>query len=276
MKQRRALILYATMTKNTEKIANAFQDAFKAYNWDVTMFKMAANADWLGMQDKLYFDDYDVICLGSPIVAGSPLQIVIKALSLGGGGGLESVLQKQIDEKRTDSFMDVGDALPTFRWRRNEPPYMGVLNPADSRPLGVVFTTYGGGFYGSGECLATLETLKLYLNLNSVDVVGKFACCGRETGPAGYAPGVKPKAGFVPGKKLDDLPDADVCDAVKYKLGDGSEVYGSYFFHYGITSKPGPRDEMKAKALICDLVEDYFLSHDGRRKIVGSEYISIS
>ena len=28
MKQRRALILYATMTKNTEKVANWFQETF--------------------------------------------------------------------------------------------------------------------------------------------------------------------------------------------------------------------------------------------------------
>ena len=32
MKQRRALILYATMTKNTEKVANWFQETFEYYN----------------------------------------------------------------------------------------------------------------------------------------------------------------------------------------------------------------------------------------------------
>lgn len=49
-------------------------------------------------------------------------------------------------------------------------PYAGVLNKGDSRPLGIVFSTYGGGLYGSSECLPVLETLKLYLNLYSVDV----------------------------------------------------------------------------------------------------------
>ena len=33
---------------------------------------------------------------------------------------------------------------------------------------------------------------------------------------------------------------------------------------------------MKAKALIADLVEDYFYSWDGKRKTPGSQYISIS
>jgi flavodoxin len=82
----KALIIYATMTRNTEKIATWFKETFEHYNFETTMFRMRAKADWKGMQDKLYFDDYDVVCLGSPIVAGSPLMIVTKALSLGGGG----------------------------------------------------------------------------------------------------------------------------------------------------------------------------------------------
>lgn len=60
-------------------------------------------------------------------------------------------------------------------------------------PLGVVFTTYGGGFYGSNEASATLELLKLYLEVQNVTVVGKFACCGKETGPAGLRDGEIPK-----------------------------------------------------------------------------------
>ena len=54
----KALILYATMTGNTEKIATWFKESFKHYNFDVTMFKMVTNANWEGMQEKLYFDDY--------------------------------------------------------------------------------------------------------------------------------------------------------------------------------------------------------------------------
>lgn len=36
---------------------------------------------WEELQDKLYFDDYDVVCLGSPIVAGYPLTIIDKLFS---------------------------------------------------------------------------------------------------------------------------------------------------------------------------------------------------
>lgn len=274
MKKRRVLILYATMTKNTEKIATWFKETFEYYNWDVTFFRMASNADWQGMQEKLYFDDYDVVCLGSPIVAGAPLQIVMKTMSLGGGGALEKEVQDKIDAKESDAA--AAPAKPAVTWRRNRAPYPGVLCKTDSRPLGIVFTTYGGGFYGSGECMATLETLKLYLTVNNVDVVGKFACGGRETGPAGYPLGEKPRAQFIPGKKDKELPYADVCDPVTYIMSDGTEKPGSYFFHYDLDSKPGEREEKKARAFAADFIEDFFMTYDGDRRIAISEIISIS
>ena len=62
----------------------------------------------------------------------------------------------------------------------------------------------------------------------------------------------------------------------EYIDADGNVHIGSFFFHTHMNSKPGPRDEAKAKALIADIVEDYFFSYDGERKRVGSQYISIS
>ena len=61
-----------------------------------------------------------------------------------------------------------------------------------------------------------------------------------------------------------------------YYDADGNKHIGSYFFHTHMEQKPSPRDEMKAKALISDLVEDYFYSWNGERKPAGSQYISIS
>lgn len=271
----KALILYATMTKNTEKIATWFKESFEHYNFGVTMFKMAANADWKGMQEKLYFDNYDVVCLGSPIVAGSPLMIVTKALSLGGGGVLEKSIGTPAPGSPEQSSQPVGEPPPSLAiWRRKSVPYMGVLPKNEYQPLGVVFTTYGGGFYGSDECIATLELLKLYLELNDVKVIGKFACCGREHGPAGLADGALPKPADP---AIDEATRAAIFREPKtYQDVDGNTHIGSFFFHTHMNSKPGLRDEAKAKALIADIVEDYFFSADGERKRVGSQYISIS
>ena len=138
-----------------------------------------------------------------------------------------------------------------------------------------MFTTYGGGFYGTNEAEANLTTLRQYLNLNNVDVIGRFSCAGKETGPAGYPVGVKPKANFIPGHR-NDGPDADVCDAVMYRMGDGTLRPGSYFFHYDCDSKPGKREEAKARAFISDIVEDYFMTYDGVPNPPYSEIWSLS
>lgn len=274
MKKRRALIMYATMTKNTEKVANWFKETFERYNWDVTYIRIKNNMDWFPWAGQTYFDDYDVVCLGSPIVGGGPLQAILKAFSFGGGGDLEKSVQQKLDSKEKDASMPAVAAGGTFRKERAA--YPGIYNKNCSRPYGIVFSTYGGGFYGARECNGTLAMLELYLRNYDCDIVGKFACGGKETGPAGYDPGVKPKADFIPGPKGKEAPDADVCDAVIYEMADGTKMPGSYFFHYNCNAKPGPREEAKARAFIEDIVEDYFMTYDGEPFPPFSQVISIS
>lgn len=237
------------------------------------------------MQPNVYFDDYDVVCLGSPIVAGYPLKIVSKHFSLGAHSGLEEQTAANVEKGGSFSLPPMppaggdGDApkpkqnASELIWRRsgNRGPYPGAIYFNQYKPLGIVFTTYGGGFYGSDEATATLEILKMYLQLNNVSVIGRFACCGKEFGPAGLGPGVKPM--FNHDEEGNDLP---ISDAETYKMADGTEFAGSYFFHARMWDKPGPRDEAKAKALVADIVEDYFCSFNGERNMVGSQYISIS
>lgn len=274
MKPRRALILYATMTRNTEKVASWFKETLDQYGWETYMVRIMANTNWAELQEHLYFDDYDLVLLGSPIVGGAPLQPVIKALSFGAGGALEKDVQKNLDDKKADAAAPA--AKPGgAQWRRTHAPSPGMPNHSGPRPYGIAFTTYGGGFYGPNEAEAVLATLKQYLNLNNVDVIGRFSCAGKETGPAGYPVGVKPKADFVPGKR-NDGPDADVCDAVMYQMADGSLRPGSYFFHYDCESKPGPREEAKARAFMSDVIEDYFMTFDGTPNPPYSEILSLS
>ena len=48
--KRRALILYATMTKNTERIALAMKESFEYYNWECNCFRLKKSNDWAAMQ----------------------------------------------------------------------------------------------------------------------------------------------------------------------------------------------------------------------------------
>lgn len=285
-KRMRALILYATMTKNTEKIAVAMKETFEYYRWEVTLFRMTMKKeDWAGRQEDLYFDDYDVVCLGSPIVAGYPITVVNKVFSLGAGGQLEQNVQKQVDGgagfkmnsdtmKGPASGMDekkpgAGGPPPRTigaQWRRRQCAYPGGPTADNYQPVGVVFTTYGGGFYGSNECRTTLAALKMFLEMNNVSVIGQFACCGREFGPAGLKEHEKPRL-VVPG---------EIQDPAEYETADGKTITGSYFYHARPWDHPLDRDIQKARFLISDIVEDVFLTYNGKRAQVCSEYISIS
>lgn len=281
----KALIIYSSITGNTEKVANWFRETFEHYCMEVTMVKIKNRMDWSQYAGKTYFEDFDVVCIGSPIIAGAPTSAMIKLFSPGGGSDLEKNVTANAEAgksfnaggagfpKGMDPDKGEGSMMPMDgpQWSRPDYTaghyvYAGGMKPQGLyQPLGIAFTTYGGGESGSNECLPVLATLELYLRSRNCIPVGKFACCGMEFGPAGIKDGEKPMVfgGDIPAPKV-------------YFDADGNKHIGSYFFHTHMEQKPSPRDEMKAKALIADLVEDYFYSWNGERKPAGSQYISIS
>jgi hypothetical protein len=296
----KALILYSTITKNTEKVANWFRETFEHYCMKTTMIRVTNNINWENYRGQLYFEDYDVVCMGSPIIGGSPMKCMLKHFSAGAASSLEDRVTKNFETGLGFNAGGAGgfapgavrdgsegpmaldgpppgllpgpggpDGPPPMResvWHRPGMEIMpypgGPLKQEGYKPLGIVFTTYGGGFAGSDECLPVLALLKLYLEQLGAKVIGKFACCGREFGPAGLDDGVTPL-------QVKDPP-------VSYKDADGNYHAGSFFFHCHANSKPGPREEAKAKAFIADIVEDHFYTSDGKRRNLSSEYISIS
>lgn len=205
----KALIIYSSITGNTDKVANWFRESFEHYCMEVTMVRVKNKMDWSQYAGKTYFEDFDVVCLGSPIIAGAPTTAMIKLFSPGGGSDLEKNVTANAEAGK--GFNDGGAGFPkgarsyerggrTGYARRSAGEYAPVAAyGADPRPLqlcrwdaapgrvsalGIAFTTYGGGESGSNECLATLATLELYLRSRNCIPVGKFACCGFEFGPA--------------------------------------------------------------------------------------------
>lgn len=296
--KKKALILYASITKNTEKVATWFKETFEHYGMDVTMIKVLNGTRWLeGVRDKLYFDDYDVVCLGSPIIGGSPMKCMLTHFSAGAASSLEDNVAKNAEKGlgfnaggaggfKEGEVGPGGPGMPPpppgggpgmpppppdgkggppnmIRWRREEVmQYPGGPHiPGAYHPIGIAFTTYGGGFCGPSECLPVLELLKLYLEDKGAKVIGRFACPGKEFGPAGLDDGVPPMQIHEP--------------PVYYKDADGNYHAGAYFHHCHNNSNPNARHEAQAKAFIASIVEDHFYTSDGKRRELGSEYVSI-
>ncbi|MCD7844543.1 MAG: hypothetical protein LUG57_01530 [Oscillospiraceae bacterium] len=71
--KKKVLILYATITKNTATVAEWFKETFEHYGMDVHMVRVLNGDRWLKENEgKLYFEDYDVVCMGSPLSAAAP------------------------------------------------------------------------------------------------------------------------------------------------------------------------------------------------------------
>ena len=293
----KALILYASITKNTEKVATWFKETFEHYGMEVTMIRVLNGKRWLeGNEDKLYFDDYDVVCLGSPIIGGSPMKCMLTHFSAGAASSLEDNVAKNAEkglgfnaggaggfaagEVKDGPGMPPpppggGPGMPPpppggpggppdmIAWRRE--PVMtypgGPHKPGMYKPLGIAFTTYGGGFCGPSECLPVLELLKLYLEDTGAKVIGRFACPGKEFGPAGLDDGETPMQIHEP--------------PVYYKDADGKYHAGGFFHHCSNNHNPAPRHEAQARAFIAGIVEDHFYTSDGKRREAESEYVSI-
>lgn len=283
--RKKAMIIYNSMTGNTHKVATWFKETFEHYDWEVTMVRLKNNMDWEPFFGKVYFEDYDVICLGAPIIGGCPPKAILNTFSAGAASSLEDGVAKNAAEGKKFNEGGAGgpagaDVKGGFKltpemeqkirimniWHRPEfhRPNSYPGGPADRnqfRPVGIVFTTYGGGFKGSDEALPVLELLKLYLEDKGAQVIGKFSCCGKEFGPAGLDDGVLPN-------NIKEAP-------VFYKDADNKYHAGGFFFHCHANSKPGPREEARARGFIADIVEDHFYTASGERRQLWSEFLSI-
>lgn len=198
MSKRKALVLYGSITGNTALVAEEFGKVCAENGFETDVVKIDPRRDW--DKDPLFVEEYDLVCLGSPIIAGLPYKEVSMLLGLQGkkqlyrnrevyrriqdflaaggtlGPGAGEVLQPgQIPGVHYDSgipgitCMDVGTGAP------------GSKSDIRKKTIyGVVFCTYGGSGVGPEECYGTLEVMVEYLRVNGIRNVGKFACPGRE------------------------------------------------------------------------------------------------
>ncbi len=270
---RKALIIYSSLSGNTEEIVQSFRRGFEAYGWEVTLQKITARSKY--PDDKIYFDEFDVVCMGSPILAGLPYTKLSEFLGL---------------YKPESGQFFRGDQFGTPEQARDK--------------RGIVFCTYAGGMTGPQECEATLAVLKTYMDLQHIPTIGYFACAGREvrhTAVDGLANAlgilVDEAATYVmtyvsdPGnpifdnfdeKKMKLLREAAADerhfghDVMVYTTSDGKELLGSTMWHYDLMNRPNDRDRQNAENFIRNIVEDYFLTVDGKPRVASGVYYSIS
>lgn len=271
--QKKALIIYSSLSGNTEEIVQVFKQAFEKYGWEAVLQKITARTKF--PEDKVYFDDFDIVCMGSPILAGLPYSKLSEYLGL--------------YKPESGQF---------FRGDRFGSPELC----SDKR--GILFTTYAGGMSGPQECMATLEVLKIYMDLQCIPTVGYFACPGREvrhTAVDGLANALgilvdeaatyvmtyvsdpdNPVFSDFDEEKMRLLREAAADerhfghDVMVYTTIDGKEMLGSTQWHYDLMNRPNERDKQNAFNFISNIIEDYYLTLDGKPRPASGVYYSIN
>jgi len=156
-KVKKALILYQTMTGNTEKVVQRFEKVFKKKGWECDVFKVDKSMD----VDNLPFnyDDYDFMCAGSGVYMALP------------GKEITDIMFKYTHRSRR-----AGKIVRVHR--------KITLGPK----TGIVFVTYAGTHLGPKEAEPALSLLELNLEHLRFRCVGRFSCPG--------AIGKKPTPGY--------------------------------------------------------------------------------
>ena len=277
---RNAIVMYSSITGNTEKIAQVFADVLKKYNFNVSLEKVHPARDY--EKEPIYFDDCDFLCIGAPIIAALPYKEMSAVVGWSG---------KHVE---------------LYKGERPNPS-----NPSRLR-VGMAFATFGGTVAGPRECIPTLELEKEYLQLYGFTPVGQFACPGKQLrhGPVDEInmrlkididdaqallqrymdnPESEEFVNMDPKKlevvqqvaaKMDFDEEGNPLMAGERVMFDndplGNGMQGSKYYHYNLQDRPNDRDIMMAENFMAELIEDFFLTSDGEiRRPMGGMYSCI-
>ena len=292
----KVLIMYVSLTGNTKKIAEAFREAAEAEGWQADMLQIQARTDLHDPQ--IYFDDYDLVMLGSPIMAGLPSPWLGKKLC---------------PTDQSARFYHDPDIGPGKKRPEKDVP-----------PFAVVFTTYGGN-EGPIEAMATLEIEAQYLRNFYCTVIGKFATTGAEkhhnavddlSDALGLTVDVtsallskykeNPEDEMFASfdekqiaaiKKCAAMPDSgektpwkkigkEAYEFIAAQRGGGFGMGPGIGGHYDRENRPNEDDLVKARIYMKEVLRDHFWATDratgehryvsGVKRRFGGEYLSIS
>lgn len=137
---RKCLIIYASKTNNTKKLATTIQDSFERHGWQCDSFNVEENIEI--ELPPFNFEDYDFICAGSAVFWALPTENIVNVMRHYSRG----IAYKKI-----------------------------VPGPK----CGIVFCTYSGAHLGPKEAETALKLLELEIEHLHFKCIGSFACPGK-------------------------------------------------------------------------------------------------
>jgi hypothetical protein len=156
---KRSLIMYASRTNNTTKVAERFKSTLERNGWQCDIFKIQQKGD--AMTFPYYnFKDYDLICIGSGINMHAPYEELLEVIRVPRYHGVPGVKELV---KGTGGQGPVHEKI--------------VLSP--DFPKCISFVTFGGLEFGPWEVQPALDLINVEMAHNRIMPVGTFCCPGR-------------------------------------------------------------------------------------------------
>ena len=250
---KKALIIYSTITGNSERIADAFRRVLEHYGFLVDVFKAVDANHFVPIRG------YDLYLVGTGIVAGLPERNLLAAFGAGNYTGM-----KQLAE--------IGGDTGAPQWGRS-----GKL------AKGVTFLTYGGSRRGPSEVLASESLLEMMMTEMGIQVMGKFACPGsvhrdethdqidglakklnlpvEQAAQLLYVYKTEPESDAVKAWTPETLEAVKTAASANVKV-DMRLMGMPRSWHNQAADRPSERDIVKAEIFLAELIEDVFLPRE--------------
>ena len=198
-KTKRALIMYFTITGNTTKVVNRFQEVFKKRGWECDVLKIDRKTDLGQSPSLLDVSKYDFFCFGSGNYKNRPGDEII-----------DMMRNNPADIHYNPSIVNQKPPVGVAgQYGLNAAPGQELEAPAPApKPSGsssalvghnriyvtpewkkaIAFLTFAGGEFGWAEAEPSLAALELEMAHMRLDCIGKFSCPGKFGGenPNGY------------------------------------------------------------------------------------------
>lgn len=169
---KRCLIIYASYTGNTEKVALRFKSTFEKQGWKCDSFKLDRKTDPHNL--PFNFNDYDFVCVGSGVILHLPYNEILLPIRWTIYGVDPRIGHRSRGEEITYINEPVGE-LPERS--EQDPVHKKIVLGSNSKKA-VVFITYSGYEFGPKEAEPALALLALEIEHLGIQCIGRFCCPG--------------------------------------------------------------------------------------------------
>src|SRR4030042_43716 len=147
----KCLIIYTSLSGNTEKVALRFWHTFKNRGWECDIFKVDRKTDILNL--PFTFKNYDFVCVGSGLILHLPSEEILNAVKIQLGIDRRPIMRYRMGERPDrEQRTRPPQGTESARYHRHNKIVLG----ADSKPA-VVFATYAGFEFGPREAEPALQ-----------------------------------------------------------------------------------------------------------------------